>query len=293
MRAAGVTGLSRYLSWQDRDSLGKVIGRAEFDALIAAGFALVLNWEYSATDWTGGSSAGTTHATEAVRQARALGYPPGHGLIGSADFDMTSAQWFAACQGYAGAFAKVVRGAGYRPGVYGPWDVLTWCRDAGFMEVFWQAGMSTAWSSRRNASVWPGAHLRQRRQVFIGGVDCDSNDILRFDYGQYGGPMTTLDDKFTSAIDQQSRTYAQMIADVHEDLIVGGFGPPWRRQDGLADSVRQILTKVDEPTQVTLTLSDADRDAIAQKVSELVVPALMAASSTAVADELARRLGNG
>lgn len=186
MRAAGVTGVSRYLSWQDRDSLGKVIHPAEYDRLRADGFGVLLNWEYSATDWLGGAPAGTAHGIEAVRQARALGHPTGTAIPGSADFDMSLAQWNGMARFYAKAYSDALRSSGYRPGVYGPWDVLTWCRDAGYMEVFWQAGMSTAWSGGRNRDLWPGAHLRQRRQIFIGGVDCDLNDIIQPDYGQAG-----------------------------------------------------------------------------------------------------------
>jgi hypothetical protein len=185
MRGAGVAGLTRYLSWLNRDSLHKVIHQPEFDVLLDAGFGLALNWEYAATDWLGGADAGRAQAVEAVRQAKALGYPPGAAIYGSADFDMTLAQWNAAGRGYAAAFSGGVRAGGYLPGVYGPWDVLTWCRDAGLMTRFWQAGMSTAWSGHRNANAWPGAHLRQRRQVTVGGADCDYNDILQPDWGQY------------------------------------------------------------------------------------------------------------
>lgn len=196
--AAGATGVIRYLSWlyqwggtTHTYANPKIIQQPEFDALHTAGLDITLNWEYDAQDWLSGASGGSAHATEAVRQARALGYPAGRVILGSADFNMTSAQWSASGSAYARAFATTVAAAGYTPGVYGPYDVLTWCKSQGLMRVFWQAGMASSWSGGRNANLWPGANLRQRRVITIGGVSCDASDILTADYGQYlGGSMS-------------------------------------------------------------------------------------------------------
>lgn len=173
---AGGTGVCRYLSYPS--SLGKVIGKAEYAELKAAGIAVTLNWEWQADDWMGGAAKGSMHAVEAIKQARALGYPAGSVIIGSADFDMTRAQWNAAGYPYARAFAQALIGGGYRPGVYGPWDVLEWCKTSGIMDAFWQAGMSTAWSGGRNRNAWPSAHLRQRGHVYVAGQDVDWSDVL-------------------------------------------------------------------------------------------------------------------
>ena len=201
MRAAGVTGVIRYLSWADlRDTLHKVIHQAEFQQLHGAGFDILLNWEYAATDWLGGASAGASHAVEAVRQAQALGYPQGCAIVGSADLNMTAAQWASVGSGYAQAFAAGVRGGGYWPGVYGPWDVLTWCAALGKFAVFWQAGMSTSWSAGRNAQPWPSAEIRQVRNGRIAGLDVDFNETEP-DYGQYkGADMPFLDDPDAAAV---------------------------------------------------------------------------------------------
>lgn len=48
----------------------------------------------------------------------------------------------------------------YRIGVYGSYDVLTWCQAQGIATYFWQANPS-GWSSGRNANAWPGYNLRQ------------------------------------------------------------------------------------------------------------------------------------
>jgi len=48
----------------------------------------------------------------------------------------------------------------YRIGVYGSYDVLTWTKEQGIAEYFFQARAS-AWSRGRNSFPWPGYRLRQ------------------------------------------------------------------------------------------------------------------------------------
>lgn len=178
LKAANVEGVCRYLAWIDV-SRWKMISKGEYDELRAAGIDVYLNWENRHDDWLGGSAKGTQHATEAVRQARALGYPRGSVIIGSCDFDITRTQWTANGRAYARAFAAGVTGGGYRPAVYGPWDVIQWVDEEGIMDAFWQAGMSTAWSNGRNANPHPMAHIRQRGHKTVGGKDTDWNEIRR------------------------------------------------------------------------------------------------------------------
>jgi hypothetical protein len=202
MRAAGVTGLSRYLSTLSSDPLGKIIHKPEYDALVAAGFDVILNWEHDAKDWLGGTPVGTSHAAQAVSQARVLGYPAGCAIPGSADFDMTASQWATSCRAYAVAYSAGIRAGGYVAGVYGPSDVLTWCQQLGGFAMYWQS-MSTAFSAGRNAKPWPGGHLRQRRKTSIGGADVDVNDVIQINYGQAGvsdvGALQDNDENWTFA----------------------------------------------------------------------------------------------
>jgi hypothetical protein len=177
LRAAGVVGVCRYVS----RSSWKVIGQAEYNELIRAGFGVVLNFEDEAAGWLGGASAGRADAEYAVSAARALGYPAGSPIPSSADFDMSATQWNSAARAYATAYRDRLRQLGYRPGVYGPWDVLGWCKSVGY-DWFWQAGMATAWSDGRNAHLWPGAYLWQRYPTTIAGASVDHNDILRRDW---------------------------------------------------------------------------------------------------------------
>jgi len=48
----------------------------------------------------------------------------------------------------------------YKIGVYGSYDVLTWCKEQGIATYFFQA-YAPAWSNGRNKDPWPGYHLRQ------------------------------------------------------------------------------------------------------------------------------------
>jgi hypothetical protein len=185
-----VVAVSRYLSWwyqwggvTHSTVNSKVIQAAEYRSLVGGGVGVSLNWEYDARDWLGGAAAGTSHGQEAVRQAKMLGHPAGRAIYGSADFDMTSAQWTGSGYAYAVAFAAAVRAGGYAPGVYGPWDVLGWCQ--GIMAYFWQAGMSTAWSGGRNKQRWPGVHMRQTHSGTFAGQSVDYNEIIREDFGQW------------------------------------------------------------------------------------------------------------
>lgn len=234
--AGDVVAVSRYLSWWYQYAGGthpnvnpKVILADEYDALTDAGVGVVLNWEYDAKDWLGGENAGTVHGIEAARQAKALGYPAGCAIYGSADFDMSAAQWNNGGHTYAVAFAAAICSHGYEPGVYGPWDVLGWCR--GIMTYFWQAGMSTAWSGGRNKARWPGVHMRQTHSGTFAGQDVDYNEIVIDDFGQTGGDkMLTFREKADIARlvltgTSYSEGYASAQGPEYADLAPASVGP--------------------------------------------------------------------
>lgn len=271
MRAAGVTGVVRYLSLPQGNTVWKRIFAPEYNTLRAAGFDVLLNWEYDAQDWLGGSAAGGQHAAEAVAQAKALGYPAGCAIAGSCDFNMTAAQWQSAGWLYAGKFAAVVRAAGYRAGVYGPWDVLGWCQQLGGFEMFWQAGMSTAWSGGRNAQLWPGAHLRQRGHLTIAGQDCDYNDVLQSNYGQAGGRMA---DDYTPlgtppgimlAAGGPPRTMATLVADLWAQEVAGH--DPYR---GVDKSQRTQQLQRIEDALTGLTTPTVTQDQVDSAVAKVM-----------------------
>lgn len=176
LKRAGVIGVCRYLSPVIQATAWKRITAAEYRELTAAGIQVTLNWEYDARDWLGGATRGSSHGRAACDQAKALGYPAGSVIPGSADIDMSRNQWVVAGRSYARAYAAELRTGGYRPGVYGPYDVLQWCRDEAGYDAFWQS-MSRAHSQGRNGDPFPGGHLWQHGKKFVSGVETDWNEI--------------------------------------------------------------------------------------------------------------------
>lgn len=233
--AEGVSDVFRYLSWlhfwggTTHTTINpKVIQKPEFDDLTKAGIGVTLNWEFDEHDWLSGATAAQAQATEAASQAVDLGYPAGCTIVGSADFNMSRDQWLAAGRDYAARFRDVIRASGFRPGVYGPWDVLTWCRDEVGYDMFWQAGMSTSWSGGRNANSWPGAHVRQRDSKTVGGVSADWNEILNPSWGQCGGGTMPLTDDDVAKIwaykvggPANHRDASFALSDVRDQVLAG------------------------------------------------------------------------
>jgi len=215
LKAENVTGICRYLAWKDV-SAWKIIRSTEYRELRANGLHVYLNWENIDRDWLGGGSKGTLHGTEAVRQAKALGHPDRGIIIGSCDFDITRTEWVGYGRDYAHAFAIAVRSGGFRPGVYGPWDVLQWCWDEDIMDVFWQAGMSTAWSNGRNKSPHPAAHLRQLGHLVVDGKDTDWNEIR---HPIEENDMFEAADRIQmKAIDERLRQFLKLDEVIEDDL---------------------------------------------------------------------------
>ena len=273
LRAAGATDVSRYLSYIKTNTAPKIITAGEYQALLAAGIAVVLNWEYDTYDFVNTGFDARVAASEALRQANALGYPQRCPIYFSVDFDATAGQWPTIVARFR-AVNDVLGVA--RTGIYGPWDALEWARRDGVASWFWQAGMSTSWSAGRNAQLWPGAHLRQRRTAIIGGADCDINDIVQANYGQTGGgPMSDADIPDTRRLAGNGDTWgrAAITGEDPAHFLGGvGVGTPattpnvlHHKLDAILDAAHAAATA---PAAVALT--DADRAAIAEQVVSLV-----------------------
>lgn len=266
LKAAGITGVCRYLSWLTASAAPKVITAAEFQALKAAGIQIALNWEYGARDFADPNFDAPGAAREAVRQARAVGYPDNAALYYSVDYDVPASDWATIANNFRRVNA--IHGVA-RTGIYGPHDALTWAKRDGVASWFWQAGMSTSWSYGRNAQLWPGAHLRQRRSVTIAGSDCDLNDIVQPNYGQHGGTiMADTDIPDTHRLASNADTWARAVItgeNPAQFLGSGAAAPNFSKTENvLHDKLNQILAAVATPPAVTL--SDADRAAIVNAV---------------------------
>jgi hypothetical protein len=178
--AGGYSFVARYLSPGGASLPGKQLLPDEYRALLAAGIAVVLNWETTATRMQGGRAAGIADAQAAQSAVGALGVPGDRPIYFSADWDATPADQTLIDAYLAGA-ASVI-GAD-RVGVYGSYYVVQRCLDHQSARWAWQ---TMAWSGGQCEAR---AHLRQRiGTVIVGAVECDVNEALQFDFGQH--PMS-------------------------------------------------------------------------------------------------------
>ena len=180
--AAGYGFVCRYLTDGGPDLPDKLVTAAEYDDLQAQGIAIVVTWETTPTRMLGGYSAGSDDALIADQTALALGHPGDRPVYFSCDFDAAPTDQ-AAIDSYLTGVADVI--SLDRTGVYGSYYVVQRCFDNKTAGWAWQ---TSAWSGGQRE---PRAHLYQRTgTVTVGGVNCDVNEALQADFGQY--PITTI-----------------------------------------------------------------------------------------------------
>jgi hypothetical protein len=175
--AAGYRFVVRYLTPGGPALPGKLLTRAEYASLIAAGVAVTVNWETSAIRMKGGHDAGVADARDADAAARKIGHPSSKPIYFSADWDTTPADQIA-IDAYLRGAAEVL--GPDRVGVYGSYYVVKRCLDNGTARWAWQ---TLAWSGGQTD---PRAHIFQRiGTVFIAGVPCDINESNADYFGQH------------------------------------------------------------------------------------------------------------
>lgn len=183
MVAAGIVGVSRYLSLPDQD--WKVIHKPEYDRTLAHGLSIVLNWEYQKGSALGGYSLGQQHGAEARRQARALGHPDERPITQSLDVDYTAAQRSAALE-YQRGFND--GGGCGQQGIYGPRDIIDSCFAAGLIRVGWQTA-ATSWGPVPGVSNLAAIIQRVAKSYPQWPPNLyDQNDIVLADWGQHPRP---------------------------------------------------------------------------------------------------------
>lgn len=279
LRAAGAAGVCRYLA-PDTD-LWKRITPSEYRELVGAGLAVFLNWEHSAHDWL--TFGGSIQGSQAAGQAQALGYPRGSVIFGSCDFDITIREWQDHGRAYLVGFATALKQAGYRPGVYGPWDAIEWSQTVG-VDAFWQAGMATAWSAGRNAKPHPRATLRQISQTNVGGQSVDANEVRQSLAALIGADMdATQNNRLANseAMLGAFRDLAELVSLNPMDPAHPGFK---LFNNVLATTLRRIDSNVLELVRVPPVAVDAVRLADSLSDSQL------ATIGRAMADRFFQRL---
>jgi hypothetical protein len=178
--AGGYGFVCRYLSDGGSALPGKLLTVGEYADLQAHQVAVVVTWETTSDRMLDGYTTGSDDAGLAEETARAVGHPADRPIYFSCDFDAAPSDQAAIDEYLAGA-ADVI--GSERTGVYGSYYVVQRCLDNESARWAWQ---TAAWSGGLTESR---AHLYQRIDtVTVGGVDCDVNEALQIDFGQYPSP---------------------------------------------------------------------------------------------------------
>lgn len=265
--AAGYVGAMRYLC-HPADGI-KRLTKGELDVLHAAGLAVGVVWETTADRAGRGRDAGRADAVEANRQMDALGFPVDRPCYYAVDFDASPAQ-------VAPYFDGVAAVGGRDWGVYGSYRIVEGL--AARTDWLWQCA---AWSGNGAGSGGSiqGRRLSRRARLFqrVGYVlndTCDVNDVLSDDWGGWhpDHPTTPPEDEVTPEQMNQLGTWMQEQAANVVNLVN-------RRIDALAWGIVAGNVKVLEAiNKAQAGGGQIDVDAVAAEVS------------TAVADELAKRM---
>jgi hypothetical protein len=179
IKAAGYGFVARYLTDGGPGLPGKLLKKPEYDALVAADVAVVVNYETTADRMKRGYAAGVDDATSAQATLEGIGYPADERpVMFSADWDATESDQVA-IDSYLRGAASVI--GVDRVGIYGGYYVVKRCLDNGTATWAWQAG---AWSG---GQIEPRAHIYQHIvTVVVDGIPCDVNEaMMRPDFGQH------------------------------------------------------------------------------------------------------------
>lgn len=181
LRAAGVTGVVRYLS---HDTSGKNLSNAEAHKYMSAAppIDLAVIWESTANRVNSGRAGGVADAKDALSQAHDFGMPGPRPIYFACDYDAGPD----ACTAYLQGAASVL-GLG-RVGLYAGYRPIKAAFDKKLITFGWQ---TYAWSG---GALDPRAHLYQySNSHLVGGVDVDYNKIMHADWGGWlhASPLPT------------------------------------------------------------------------------------------------------
>lgn len=266
LSAAGVEFAMRYLSTDHTKNLT----RAEADALAARGIWSGVVWETTAGRALDGRAAGTSDARAAAEQAAACGMPDSRPIYFAVDTDTTWDKVLPYFQGVASVLPAA------RVGVYGGIRIVSAAATSGLVDWYWQA---SAWSGGR----WdPRAHIRQLGYITIGGVQCDRNESMVADYGQWmpGGrtPITEEDDMPLSDTDV-ARVSAAVTAQITGITARDALAWATRNYDG---DGHPGLVALLEAARAELAAQRAVLETLLNRTSDVDTDAVLAAITASV-----------
>jgi hypothetical protein len=151
IKAAGYSGVVRYLAPDNPLTHAKLLLPAERDALLEAGLTITLVWEYTAGRAAAGYQAGVDDAKAAEAQADALGYPKSCPIFYAVDFGTSPSVVTPYFQGIASVATRPV-------GVYGSLQVIEGVLNSGYATVAWQTCGWSGLAVSSRASLYQRLH---------------------------------------------------------------------------------------------------------------------------------------
>lgn len=237
-------------------SPAKNLSKTECEAYVAAGLAVLLVWEMSATRASLGAPYGVLDGANAKLMALARGYPQDVPIL-VADDTNTVATNIDTHEAYMRAFA--VACAPYPIGIYGDTDILTRC--AGLWRIGW---LPNAWSwsgaSKAQAEAKAralGAHVLQRTGFYIDNTwAVDPNDAIA-DFPAWGTTPNPLPPQEDDMITE---------ADIWKDSVNEGDKFVLKRDDGrfrpISETELNLLGIGPLTAALGKPVSKADRDTL-------------------------------
>lgn len=202
LKSADVVAVGRYLGWDGEpgyQNTHKNITKTEADALVAAGIAVWLVFEYAPAAAARGASQGAADGKLASLQLDGLAAPSGMGVYFSVDYDIpdyapnlpNAPKNAMAKLGPVGEYFKAIHATHprYEVNGYGGFWAVSRLLDAGLINRGWQ---TIAWSGDQ----WdPRAVLRQEPSLItVQGISADvdvrTNSASVRDFGQWPRPVT-------------------------------------------------------------------------------------------------------
>lgn len=198
LKAHGYIGAVRYIGFTNPSDprTRKCTTAAELRDFTQHGLGMALVFESAATDWRHGYQAGHQNMRRSLDHAYEIGWPADNRPIYMAvDQDVVTPGEFAAAMDYLNGAAAAHKGLS-STGPYGEYDVCARSSEAGF-QWQWQC---RAWSGNR---TYPDRHFRPARlyqyyghpetgpaggpgpNLVVGGIECDTNEVLHDDWGQH------------------------------------------------------------------------------------------------------------
>jgi hypothetical protein len=192
IKAAGYAGAVRYigLPGNPKNTTGQ-----ELDDFRAHELGMALVFERVTTDWRMGYAGGQSFGRQARDHANTIGFPADRPIYMAVDQQVVGLAEHDTAMNYLHGAANVLGGKALT-GVYGQASICARARTEGF-GYRWQ---TKAWSA---GVVAAGIHLLQNiGYVYVGGLQCDTNEVLQADWGQDGeSSLVTTQIEFNQLMD--------------------------------------------------------------------------------------------